>query len=63
MFFKTNNESFIRAMIHNHIFIWRKMKCTIQLGFAFLNRTFYISPRENICIIAHITIHYLYTIY
>ena len=38
------------------------MKCSIQLGFASLNRTFHLSPHENICTIALITIHYLYTI-
>ena len=27
-----------------------------------LNRTFHLSPHENICTIALITIHYLYTI-
>ena len=36
------------------------MKCSIQLGFALLNRTFHLSPNENICTIALITIHYLY---
>ena len=39
-----------------------KIKCTIQLGFASLNRTFNLSPHENIHTIALITIHYLYTI-
>ena len=29
-------------------------------GFASLNRTFHLSPHENICTIALITIHYLY---
>ena len=43
------------------IFILREMKCSIQLGFASLNRTFHLSPHENICTIALITIHYLYT--
>ena len=38
------------------------MKCSIQLGFASLNRTFHLSPHENICTIALITIHYLYNI-
>ena len=37
------------------------MKCTIQLGFASLNGTFHLSPHENICTIALINIHYLYT--
>ena len=43
-------------------FIRREMKCSIQLGFASLNRTFHLSPHENICTIALITIHYLYNI-
>ena len=38
------------------------MNCSIQLGFASLNRTFHLSPHENICTIALITIHYLYNI-
>ena len=36
-----------------------KTKCSIQLGFASLNRTFNLSPDENICTIALITIHYV----
>ena len=44
------------------IFIQWEMKCSIQLGFASSNRTFHLSPHENICTIALITIHYLYTI-
>ena len=44
------------------IFIQWEMKCSIQLGFASLNRTFHLSPHENICTISLITIHYLYTI-
>ena len=35
------------------IFIRLKMKCSIQLGFATLNRTFHLIPHENICTIAH----------
>ena len=42
------------------IFIRWKIKCSIQLGFASLNRTFNLSPHENIRTIALITIHYLY---
>ena len=38
------------------------MKCSIQLGFASLNRTFHLSPHENNCTIALITIHYLYNV-
>ena len=40
--------------------IRRNMKCSIQLGFASLNRTFHNSPHSNICTIALTTIHYLY---
>ena len=43
------------------IFIRWKTECSIQLGFASLNRTFHLSSHENICTIALITIHYLYT--
>ena len=43
-----------------YIFIRLKMKFSIQLGFASLNRMFHLSPHENICTIALITIHYLY---
>ena len=49
MLYKTNNEC-----------IRLKMKCSIQLGCASLNRTFHLSPHENISTIALITIHYLY---
>ena len=45
-----------------YIFIRRKMKCAIQIGFTSLNRAFYLSPHENVCTIALITIHYLYNI-
>ena len=38
-------------------------KCTFQLGFALFNGTFHLSPRENICAIALINIHYLYNIF
>ena len=38
------------------------MECSIQRGKAELNRTFHLSPHENICTIALITIHYLYII-
>ena len=44
------------------IFIRRKIKCSIQFGFASLNRTLNFSPHENIRTIALITIHYLYNI-
>ena len=38
------------------------MKCSIQLGFASFNGTFHLSAHENMCTIAFINIHYLYTI-
>ena len=38
-------------------------KCLSVVRFAPLNRTFYVSPHENICTIALKTIHYLYTIF
>ena len=38
------------------------MKYSIQLRFAALNITFYLSPHENICTIALITNHYTYII-
>ena len=37
----------------------KEKKCSIQLGFASLNRTFNLSPHKNIRTIALITIHYL----
>ena len=30
-----------------NIFIWWKMKCSIQLGFASVNGTFHLSPQEK----------------
>ena len=39
------------------------MECSIQEGKAKLNRTFYLSPNENICTIAKMkNIHYLFYI-
>ena len=38
-----------------------KNEMYLQLGFASLNGTFHLSPHENICTIALINIHYLYT--
>ena len=45
--------------------VWKfhevKIKCSIQRGVAKLNRTFYLSPHENICTIARMkNIHYLF---
>ena len=55
------NVFFIRAM--EQIFSFgEKMKWSIQRGEAELNGTFHLSPHENICTIALINIHYLYTI-
>ena len=53
---------FVHSCNGTNIFIRRKMKCTIQLGFAsfvLLNGTFHLSPQENIGTIALINIHYL----
>ena len=36
------------------------MNCSIQLGLTSLNRTFHLSPHENSCAIAPITIYHLY---
>ena len=45
------------------IFMSWKIKCSIQRGEAKLNRTFHISPNENICtIVRMINIHYLFYI-
>ena len=46
---------FIRVLLY--IFSFVKMKCSIHLDFVSLNRTFRLSPHENICTIALITIH------
>ena len=54
-------ECFFHSCNGTHIFIRWKMKCSIQLGFASLNGTFHLSPQENICTLALINIHYLYT--
>ena len=59
MLYKTNNEcfSFVRWYSYLHSV---KDESSIQLGFTSLNRTFHLSPHENICTITLITIHYLY---
>ena len=45
------------------IFSRRKMECSLQRGEAKLNRTFHISPDENICTIAGMkNNHYLFYI-
>ena len=53
---------FFHSCNGTNIFMRWKMKCSIQLGFASLNGTFHLSPHENICTIALINIHYLYTV-
>ena len=53
---------FFHSCNGTNIFIRWKMECSIQLGFASLNGTFRLSLHENICTIALINIHYLYTI-
>ena len=50
---------FIRAKVQIFSF-GERLKYSIQLGFASLNRTFHHSPHENICSIALLTLHYLY---
>ena len=61
MLYKTNNEcfSFVRWYIYFHSV--KIENCSTQLGLASLNRTLHLSPHENICTIAVITIHYMYT--
>ena len=51
MLYETNNEcfSFVRWYRYFHSV---KEECSIQFGFASLNRTFNISPYENIYTIA-----------
>ena len=61
MLYKTNNDV-LHSCDGTYIFIRRKMKCSLQLGFASLNRTFNLSLLENICTIALIIIHYVYNI-
>ena len=51
---------FIRAMVHIFSFVENEM--FYSTSFALLNRTFHLSPHENICTIALIIIHYLYNI-
>ena len=51
---------FIHAMVQIFSF-GERLNVLSQLGFASLNRTFNLSPHENIRTIALITIHYLYS--
>ena len=60
MLYKTNNECFEFVRWYSYFHSVRD-ECSIQLGVASLNRTFHLSPHENICTIVLITIHYLYT--
>ena len=60
--------SYIKQIMNVFSFVqWKKYfhsvkdEMYIQLGFASLNGTFHLSPHENICTIALINIHYLYT--
>ena len=53
---------FFHSCNGTNIFMRWKMKCSIQLGFILLNGTLHLSPHENICTIALINFHYLYTI-
>ena len=59
MSYKTNNECFNSC---DGTAILVRDESSIQLGVASLNRTFHLSPHENTCTIALITIHYLYNI-
>ena len=52
---------FIRAMVRIFSF-GERWNVLFNLAIASLNRTFHLSPHENILIIALINIHYLYII-
>ena len=52
---------FIRAMIRIFSF-GERWNALFNSAIASLNRTFYLSPHENILTIALINIHYLYNI-
>ena len=52
---------FIRAMVRIFSF-GERWNALFNSAIASLNRTFYLSPHENILTIALINIHYLYTI-
>ena len=45
------------------IFMWSKMKCSIQRGKVKLNGTFHLSPNENIRSIARMRKHSLFVLY
>ena len=53
---------FIRAMVRIFSF-GERWNVLFNSAIASLNRTFHLSPHENILTIALISIHYLYTIY
>ena len=56
MLYKTNNECFSFVQWYSYLHSVKDE----MFYFASLNRTFHLSPHENICTIALITIHYLY---
>ena len=53
---------FIRAMVRILISFGERWNALFNSAIASLNRTFYLSPHENILTIALINIHYLYNI-
>ena len=61
MLYKTNNEifSFVRWYSYFHSV---KDEMFYSTRLCLVDRTFHLSPHENICTIALITIHYLYNI-
>ena len=61
MLYETNVSVF-RSCDRSYTFIRWRTKWSIQLRFASLKGTFHLSPNENICTIALITIHYLWKI-
>ena len=54
-------NAFIRAMVRIFSF-GERWNVLFNSAIASLNRTFYLSPHENILTIALTNIHYLYTI-
>ena len=60
MLYKTNNECFSFVRWYNY-FHSVKDEMFYSTRLCSLNRPFHLSPHENICTIALITIHYLHT--
>ena len=60
--YKTNNECFYSCNGKN-ISFGERWNVPFNSAVASLNRTFHLSPHENILTIALINIHYLYTDY